>query len=351
VDDASSVHLMSDLLPRNDLGMANLIPVIEKRALPAVLRTTAAALALSALVACSAGTPSPAVPQATGTTVETVLGPVTVPDEVTSVVVVEGRRDLDIALSLGLPLVGYPTAADSADPSLPSPLAEPLAAATAQGARPLFARSEINVEAIAAAAPSLIISRADDVEPVLAELQAIAPVLAIGEQTTSTWQEDLLLVGRATGREERAQQLVDEHEQRVADFRATHAEALATTAVTPVSIGAEGSAVRPERLLSTVLREVGATPSRAFAAAIAAGPDGTEHGPEQLLAEHSDADALVALVNTGEEWRALQASPLWQQLPAVQQGRVVRADNATHEGGPLTAAHALDLLDQLYAPA
>jgi len=325
--------------------------MITSLRLSLALRTAVGALTLGALVACGAQTPAPATAQDGGTTVETVLGPVTVPDEVESVVVVEGRRDLDIALALGLPLVGYPTVADSADPALPSPLAEPLAAATEQGARPLFTRTEINVEAIAAAAPSLIISRADDVEPVLAELQAIAPVLAIGEQTTATWQEDLLLVGRATGREERAQQLVDEHEQRVRDFRATHADALATTAVAPVSIGTDGSAVRPERLLSTVLREVGATPSRAFAAAIAASPEGVEHGPEQLLVEYADADALVALVNTAQEWEALQADPLWQQLPAVQQGRVVRADNATHEGGPLTAAHVLDLLDQLYATA
>ena len=313
--------------------------------------TTASVVVAATLTACGAGAATAPASTAAGTTVDTVLGPVTVPAEVESVVVVEGRRDLDIALALGLPLVGHPTFGDSADPSVPSPLAEPLAAATAQGARPLFTRSEVNVEAIAAAAPSLIISRADDVEPVLAELQAIAPVLAIGEQTTSTWQEDLLLVGRATGREERAQQLVDQHAQRVADFRAAHAEALAATVVAPVSIGADGSAVRPDRLLSTVLREVGATPSRAFADAVAAGPDGVEHGPEQLLVEHADADALVALVNTAEEWRALQADPLWQQLPAVQQGRVVRADNATHEGGPLTAAHVLDLLDQLYAPA
>lgn len=326
--------------------------MIEMRSSRRAARLAAAAAVLTlTLTACGAGAATAPAEQAGGTTVETVLGPVTVPAEVESVVVVEGRRDLDIALSLGLPLVGYPTAADSADPSLPAPLAEPLAAATARAAQPLFARSEINVEAIAAASPSLIISRADDVEPVLAELQAIAPVLAIGEQTTSTWQEDLLLVGRATGREDRARELVEEHEQRVADFRATHAEALATTAVAPVSIGADGSAVRPDRLLSTVLREVGAQPSHAFAAAIAAGPDGVEHGPEQLLAEYADADALVALVNTAEEWRALQADPLWQQLPAVQQGRVVRSDNATHEGGPLTAAHALGLLEQLWSTA
>lgn len=329
--------------------MANLLVMIEPRSLARALRAAAAAVTLGALAACGQAAPAPTASGSAGTTVETVLGPVTVPAQVDSVVVVEGRRDLDIALSLGLPLVGYPTAADDVDPSLPSPLTEPLAAATEQGARPLFARSEINVEAIAAAAPDLIISRADDVEPVLAELQAIAPVLAIGEQTTSTWQDDLLLVGRATGREERAQQLVDDYDQQVADFRAANADALAATAVAPVSIDADGSAIRPERLLSTVMRDVGATPSKAFDAAVAAGPDGVEHGPEQLLAEYGDADAVVALVNTAQEWQALQSDPLWQQLPAVQQGRVVRSNNATHEGGPLTAAHSLELLGQLYA--
>ena len=63
------------------------------------------------------------------------------------------------------------------------------------------------------------------------------------------------------------------------------------------------------------------------------------------LAREQDLTArLAALMRP-----VLEGHPLWQQLPAVQQGRVVRSNNATHEGGPLTAAHSLELLGQLYA--
>lgn len=99
--------------------------------------------------------------------------------------VLEGRRDLDIVLSLGLPLTGMPyEEAGSLD--LESPLADELAEAKESGAEELFLADEINVESIAAAKPDLIISRVDDVEPIQDKLEAIAPVLAIGDQSTST---------------------------------------------------------------------------------------------------------------------------------------------------------------------
>ena len=62
---------------------------------------TAALTSTALLAACSTTTSSSTeAPAASGRTVETVLGPVTVPAQIDSVVVIEGRRDLDIALAL-----------------------------------------------------------------------------------------------------------------------------------------------------------------------------------------------------------------------------------------------------------
>jgi len=116
----------------------------------------------------------------------------------------------------------------------------------------------------------------------------------------------------------------------------------------PLGTDAEGSQVRPNRLLSTVLQDVGAQPSAAFAESIETG-EGVEFGPEALLDAHKDADGIVALVNVADEWAATQANPLWTQLPAVAAGHVVRSDKSTHEGGPITAMHALDVVEALYA--
>ncbi|KQT99564.1 ABC transporter substrate-binding protein [Sanguibacter sp. Leaf3] len=310
----------------------------------------AAALTSTALlVACSTTTSSSTeAPATSGRTVETVLGPVAVPEQIDSVVVIEGRRDLDIALALDLPVVGFPLEGEGSL-DLESPLAEARAAAVAEhGAEGLFLADEINIEAIAEAAPSVIISRSDDVEEIFDQLSAIAPVVAIGDQDTSTWQDDLRLVAEATGTTVRAEELVTAYDDRVADVASTYADVIAEHPVVPLGSDSSGSQVRPNRLLSTVLQDVGALPSEVFAEAIETG-DGIEHSPERLVEAYDDADGIIALVNGADEWSATQASPLWSRLPAVAAGHVVRSDKSTHEGGPLTAMHSLDVVEELYA--
>ena len=73
-----------------------------------------------------------------------------------------------------------------------------------------------------------------------------------------------------------------------------------------------------------------------------------EYSPEQTLAAHSDAQAILVLADSSAEWQAAQADALWQQLPAVQSGTVVRADKMVNEGAQITAMHLLDLLEELY---
>ncbi|WOF23312.1 ABC transporter substrate-binding protein [Microbacterium betulae] len=314
------------------------------------MNSRAASLALVPLIVlvplagCSASVPER--PAVDGRTVDTVLGEVVVPADIDSVVVIEGRRDLDIVLSLGLPLSGYPYEEQGAL-DLESPLADALEDARQNGAEELFLADEVNVEAIATVAPDLIVSRVDDVQPLLEELTAIAPVLAIGDQDTSTWQDDLRLVAEATGTEERAEELIAGYEERVETISAEYADVLADHAFAPMSYNGESAEARPNRLLSLVLRDVGATPSAAFADVIDGG-DG-EYSLEQLLQGFGDADAIVALVNDPQTWEQLQADPLYQQLPAVQEGHAVRSDKQTHEGAALTAEHALDVVEQLLA--
>jgi len=313
------------------------------------LTRTATGLAAFALVAtlaaCSPTASAESESTTTGRTVTTQLGEVTVPAEVDSVVVIEGRRDLDIVLSLGLPLVGYPYDEEGAL-DLQSPVAEALAAVKTDGAEELFLADEINLEAIAEAAPSLIVSRVDDVEPIIDELTAIAPVLAIGEQSVSTWQNDLRLVAEATGTEAKADELIAEYDARITEVSTEYADVLANNAFAPVGIDDEGSQTRPNRLLSSVLRDLGAAPSDAFAESIDI-DDGVEFGPEQLVSAFGDADAIIALVNEPEVWTGLQDDALFTQLPAVQNGHVIRSDKQTHEGAALTALHSIDVIEEL----
>lgn len=292
----------------------------------------------------SAETTSGGAPSGRTRTVDTVLGEVTVPVELGSVIVLEGRRDLDIVLSLGLPLTGYPYE-EEGSLDLDSPLADALAEAREKGAEELFLADEINLEAIVAAEPDLIVSRVDDVEPIREELEAIAPVLAIGEQDTSTWQGDLRLVAEATGTEDRANELIAEYEDGVASLAEEYAAVLAENTFVPLSYNGESVETRPNRLLSMTLRDLDATPSKAFQAAI--DNEAAEYSLEQMLEGFGDADAVVALVNDPDMWEQAQEDSLFQQLPAVQAGHLVRSDKQTHEGAALTAIHTLDVVEQL----
>ncbi len=315
----------------------------SKRSLVSLLSLSC--VASLTLTGCTAAAGGGSSADEGGRTVETVLGPVTVPEAIESVIVLEGRRDLDIVLSLGLPLTGYPyEAASTLD--LEAPVAHALSGAA--GASPMFLAEEINLEAIAEAAPTLIVSRVDDVEPILDELRAIAPVLAIGDQSTSSWQDDLRLVAEATGTQDRAAELIAQYDARVAEVSEAYADVLASQTFAPVNMHSDGSDTRPNRLLSTVLRDLGATPSAAFAEAIQSG-EGVEFSPEQLVSTWSDATAVVALVNDAAYWDELQTDSLWTQLPAVVGGHVVRSDKQTHEGAALTALHSLDVVESLLA--
>ncbi|GLY31615.1 ABC transporter substrate-binding protein [Kineosporia sp. NBRC 101731] len=313
------------------------------------LRRAGAACTI-ALLTTACGSASSGSSGSTGTagatrTVQTALGAVEVPEKIDSVVVLEGRRDQDLVLALGLPLTGVPQLDPGAGYELENPLA---AAVKASGAKELFIEGEINLEAIAATGPDLIVSRAGDVEGIQAELQAIAPVVTVGEQTTSTWQDDLTLLGEATGTSAKAAGQIAAYDARVAQIKEKYADEIASTKVAPIVYNLEGTGVRAQRLQSQVLRDIGATPSQAFADAIADADTEVEFSPEQTLKAYQDADAMLVAINTTDDREASEKDKLFQELPAVKNDRVVRTDKFSFEGGPITAMHVLDVVEQLY---
>lgn len=299
-----------------------------------------------ALAACSSSESDESSTGSGGRTVSTPLGDVTVPSQIESVVVLEGRVDLDIVLSLGLPLGGFPREVESTD--LESPLAELEDAAIEDGAQDLFLAGEINVEAIAEAAPSLIIGNTDSIEPIQDDLEAIAPVIAIGDHSDGgSWRDDLEMVAQATGTEERATELLATYDARFDEVKKTYATQIADTPVASFGYNDGVTRIAPTRMQVAALVELGARPSAAFAEGIA-NPDGVEFGPEQTYDKFADAEALLVAVNDADVWDELQTDPLWTSLPAVEAGRVIRTDRMTFQGGPTTAMATLDLIEQMY---
>ncbi|MDO9378376.1 MAG: ABC transporter substrate-binding protein [Nocardioidaceae bacterium] len=312
-------------------------------------RLTAPLLTLGLLVVAGCGSAATPTDEQETRTVRTLAGEVAVPTEVRRVVVVEGRRDLDVALALDLPVVGFPVEEDVERFDLEAPLAAATQEARDAGAEELFLRGEIDLEAVAAAEPDLILGRAEDVEPVADQLAAIAPTIPLGSVADGgAWQDDLRLVAEATGREERADEIVAAYDARVADLRTTLAGRIDSVRVLPVDWSEEGTGVITTRLQSSVLRDLGARFASSMATAEEAGGEQL-FSPEQTDVAAQDADALLMVVDTPDEVAAAEADPLWARLPAVRAGRVVRTDKFTHEGASLTAMHVLDLAERLYA--
>lgn len=277
--------------------------------------------------------------------VTTQFGTISIPDDVTSVVVVDGRRDLDIAIAFDLPIVGMPVETE-APPEIPGPLTEPTRALLADGVPELYPRNIIDIESIARVDPDLIIGRDEVVEEIYDQLSTIAPVLPVGSTGSGvSWQQDVDTVGEALNLQDKASDIVAEYDARVQEIKTSNAAAIADTVVLPISTSDEGGiSVGRERVPSIALTDVGARFGTAWNDAT---PE-IEYGPENITAA-SDAQALIAAITSEEDLRTMNSNQLWTNLPAVQSGRVVRTDKFTNDGGPLTALWTLDLVDQLYA--
>lgn len=313
------------------------------------LRAVTAACAAALLVtACSSSSGDETTDAASGAhDVETSFGTVSIPDSVTSVVVIDGRRDLDIALAFDLPIVGMPVETE-APPEIPGPLTEPTRALLADGVPELYPRNVVDIESIARVDPDLIMGRDEVVEEIYDQLSAIAPVLPVGSTGSgTTWQQDVETVGDALGLQGKASEIIAAYDARVEEVTVSNAAAIADTVVLPISTSDEGGiSVGRERVPSIALVDVGAR----FGSAWNDATPEVEYGPENITAA-SDAQALIAAITSEEDLRAMNANQLWTNLPAVQSGRVVRTDKFTNDGGPLTAMWTLDLVEQLYAAA
>ncbi|MGV8871832.1 MAG: ABC transporter substrate-binding protein [Rhodococcus sp. (in: high G+C Gram-positive bacteria)] len=303
------------------------------------------AVLVACLVSSCGSDTEPAANSSATHSVTTQFGTVEVPDRVESVVVIDGRRDLDIALAFDLPIVGMPVETE-APPEIPGPLTEPTRMLLADGVPELYPRNTVDLEAVARVEPDLIIGRDEVIEEIHDQLSAIAPVLPVGSTGSGvSWQQDVTTIGDALNLHDDAKAILGEYTSRVDELRLRHAGAIANTTVLPISTSEEGGiSVGRQRVPSIVLEDVGAR----FASAWTDATPEIEYGPENVTAA-SDAVAMIASITSEQDLQAMSANPLWEGLPAVRDDRIVRTDKFTNDGGPLTALWTLDLVDELYA--
>ncbi|SDD22221.1 iron complex transport system substrate-binding protein [Geodermatophilus telluris] len=192
------------------------LPRPSRLALPlAVLALTGGLTACGAEDDASASAAGTSAAPGFPVSIENRFGTTEIPAEPQRVVTV-GFNDQDVVLALGVTPVGERELLGDYDAAT-RPWAQELLPAEEI---PTVGGAEIDVEAVAALEPDLIVGVYSFMdETVYEQLSGIAPTLAQTDEYAdgaTPWQEQTLLTGRALGREKEAQQLVDDVEGRFA---------------------------------------------------------------------------------------------------------------------------------------
>jgi iron complex transport system substrate-binding protein len=330
-----------------------------------LLLGAAGAATLAALTACGAkpGAPAgssagPSADQGGGSggpaqmvPVEGDFGTVQVPSRPQRVVA-GYDTDTDVALVLGLPLVGASGARGSA--TLPFPEYQP--ADKLQGvSRVATFLPEPNLEAIAALKPDLILDGAFGTEERYAKLQKIAPTLSYNKAMTKDWRQGLTLTAKAFGREAEAQKFIDEYAAKAAALKPRVEQKFLKRDAVAFYPGEPGEiVVDPGQVVLSML-DCGFTRSKL----IPDNPDDAgSYTPETLGEIRQDADLIMLLVDVKfengettfvrvpEQFDVIKKAFTWKQLPAVQLNRVYYPPTEYGFISPLTAMATLDFVEK-----
>ena len=221
-----------------------------------------------------------------------------------------------------------------------------------RGVEVLYQNSELNLEAVANAAPDLILIApvgGDSTAEAYDELSKIAPTVAV-DYNSNTWQDVTTELGEITGLETEAAALIDDYEATVADL-ATKTKAPDEPVQSIVySGGGEGSAIAlPGGPHDGIFSALGFE--------LAPLPDGIEADPkrkdfvfasdEQVLTGVT-AKNLLLVSGTKADVEAMKKNPAYSHLNAVADGKVVPLGMASFKLDYYSAIQTATLLAEAY---
>lgn len=328
------------LLTLAEPGIGGLRDEITRRSLLASVGTA------GLLTACS-GAPEPA-PSASGTRAVThPLGTTAVPVAPQRVLSLDSNGALQVSLELGAPLVASETLDGSV--AVPDYLPAPPPGFESLGF------NQLDLERIAALRPDLIVGNVQRVEEAYTELSRIAPTVAYANAGAGQdWRESVRAIGDVLGARARVDERLAEYAARVDAVATRHADLVAGSTVALLRFASsELRIVRGEIFGASILAHAGI---RRPPSTDTPGPSATYVSlTEETVGVTADADVLLYFVGGGGS--ALDAAAtaqrylsggLWQQLPAVQAGRVVELDPVAWWDGYSVSA-GLACLDELDA--
>jgi iron complex transport system substrate-binding protein len=296
----------------------------------------------------AAASGSPASGSAFPVTVETAFGPVEIAEEPQRVVAL-GWSDAETALALGVQPVGASDWLGFGGEGV-----GPWAEGRYDEAPEIIETLEPSLEAVAALQPDLILdTRSDGTQSRYDQLSAIAPTVGAPEGVgpyQTTWQQQLDLVGQALGRGEQADELQAEVEQQFTEAAAANP----AFAGTEVAVGAYtsegfGAYVRGDSRVD-FMEALGFTNKPAV----------QDLAGENFFVSISEEQVplldapLTVVFPIFVDAAQITGNPLWQALPAVQQGHALVLEDQTlvsafSSGSALGTRYALDNAVPLFA--
>jgi iron complex transport system substrate-binding protein len=209
---------------------------------------------------------------------------------------------------------------------------------------------QVNVEAIAALQPDLIIGNKMRQEEIYEQLNAIAPTV-FEETLRGDWQVNFGLIAKAVNKEEEGQKVLDQYKQRIADFKAKAGDQLEQEVSIIRFLPGDVRIYQKDSFSGVILEEIGFNrPASQDVDAFA------EMGVSKERIPDMDGDILFYFtydkgdgegVAVEEDWIN---DPLFQNLSVVKAGNVhkVEDDVWNTAGGVIAANLLLDDLEKFF---
>jgi iron complex transport system substrate-binding protein len=316
------------------------------------------ALALGVLAGCGGAptaTDAPPSGEPATRTVTTDRGPVQVPADPQRIAVLSGGL-AGYLYALDAPVAATDTrvlGVTDLDGGFPPAWADE---AQAQGTTALPAGEQLNIEAVAAARPDLIIGGGQGITAVQAgeaydQLAAIAPTVLV-PTSTAAWQDQLRTVAEATGRSDRVPALIQAYTDKVEQVRSA-ITVPTEPAVFVLSLPSNVPyLIPPGAALPALLQELGFTVddqvlAKAGNPQLYGSGDSFEVSPE-LLSQVADAPMAFVVPLGGRSAAELAQDPLYAQLPAFAQHKVHELPATSYRPDYDGVMATLDLIQQQF---
>jgi iron complex transport system substrate-binding protein len=281
---------------------------------------------------------SDAAPGAFPRTVKGALGETKIEKKPTRVVVLDSG-ELDDVLALGITPVGMATTAGQN--GVPSYLAD-----RAQGIKTVGGISELNLEAIAALKPDLILGSKLRANDLYDKLSAIAPTV-FSIRPGFPWKENFLLVADAVGEEDKATGILNDYQKRANDVKSKvqGAPTISLVRFRPGEIRLYGNL----SFIGVILKDIGLPRPKIqdvqdLAVEVSQENIGKAAGDRIFYSSYGKPD-------TTDENKVVNGN-LWKSLAAVKAGKSARVDDEVWflGLGPLGAMDVLTDLEKLLGP-